>query len=296
MNGLRLLFLVMSLQCMTAHGGDLVKIDGDAFHELIHACEKGERGLVEAYLVCIHEAKPGWMQGGNKPKTRLKATVVGVIRGGRCVGEWIEFERTYEAKAPRDEAYYLGKLYYVFLRAFTDRHAYRVRYIDVDPQDPEVMFGYSVERAQTAAAHVAARKKVAARDALDFSVLDNVTSGRKVTPEGALGFVQWGKDRRGRVCYLVVTSGLDQAALVTTSISKINGGVGAVRVEGEIKVPDRLISLPDRNANFLVVSKDAVRKDGFQPFPEEWLKEYLVAAQAIDMSTLEEFLKSKDKE
>ena len=113
--------------------GDEIDSYESAFHYMLH-------DSAEFYLVCIYEVeKKPWMKEWEQ--LDIKATVVDPIKGGKKIGDQIEYNRVYDGKIG-DISGLKGALKFVRLIRAEDKPQ-SVAF--VDSQDPQSVFRYSPE-------------------------------------------------------------------------------------------------------------------------------------------------------
>ncbi len=129
------------------------KIDGDnvtnewhkAFHETLHVQTS------ECYLISIYDAKNGKWNNW-KSKLDIKATIVGVVKGTKNVGDKISFHRVGDGGF-KEGSKYEGELYYIFYyKTPMDGSPAQGEY-HIDAQDPLAMYKYSEALAKIALKH-----------------------------------------------------------------------------------------------------------------------------------------------
>lgn len=131
----------------------------------------------------------------------------------------------------------------------------------------------------------------------DFTKMRNATTvygkWQRGIESGDYGFIQYGVDKDDNVRYIIISSKLEAAALVTLSISQVDGHDRSV-VTARIELPNRKVDLPDGNNNFLLVTQSGVSRGRFLRFPVKLLHEYIQHSHSISLVSLKKFLqKSK---
>ena len=142
--------IVSTLLTLNIRGGE---IKGDigrgewdkSFHAELHNED------VECYLITIYDAKAG-KNNIKKPQMDIKATIVGVIKGKREIGDKIEFDRVCD-KGFREGSKYEGEMYYVFYHRAPMNGSPNQGQLYIDSQDAVSLFKFAEKRAEISTHH-----------------------------------------------------------------------------------------------------------------------------------------------
>jgi hypothetical protein len=135
---------ILSIEAKPILEGDEIDSHEAAFHHAIH-------DSAEFYLVCVYEV-------AKKPSNKvweqldIKATVVESIKGGKPVGEKINFQRVLDGKYG-DVSHMVGSLYFVRYDKVEGASPAEPKTLEINPQDPHAVFGISKDLLRTAKEH-----------------------------------------------------------------------------------------------------------------------------------------------
>jgi hypothetical protein len=160
MKKLLTLFLILTASAIAGEH----HVDDDDFigwDQMFHtnAFHRGLEDRPELYLVCIHGFKV--QSHGSVPEWEelaLRSTIVDAVRGGKKVGDLLEYRHYLDVKAVNPEQM-VGTLWYIFVSEDLDDDGKKVRF--VDPQDPSCRVRYTEDLAKIVAEHRAYKKQPA---------------------------------------------------------------------------------------------------------------------------------------
>ena len=126
--------------------GDIMVGEWDkSFHAELHNIDN------ECYLIAIFDTK----NGSNRlriPQLDIKATIVGVLRGKKRIGDKIEFSRLSDEAFSKPSDFEGELCYIIYHKQPMDGSPIQGQFY-VDPQDPLSMFKYTEKTAEIAAQH-----------------------------------------------------------------------------------------------------------------------------------------------